>query len=66
MEHGRLVSAASLLAERPKKTGEEGGSLDFFVALVPTAQWKDFSATSVLLTKGRWALVQVSVSYESG
>ncbi|GMT24223.1 hypothetical protein PFISCL1PPCAC_15520, partial [Pristionchus fissidentatus] len=34
-------------------------SLDFFIALVPSNDWPHFSATSILLTTGKWILVQV-------
>lgn len=34
-------------------------SLDLSIALIPSKEWTHFSATSVLLTKGNWALVQI-------
>lgn len=34
-------------------------NLDLFIAFVPSKEWTHFSATSILLTKGKWALVQI-------
>ncbi|KAF8372870.1 hpo-5 [Pristionchus pacificus] len=53
-------SLSSLLSD-----SSYSSSLDIFIALVPSKEWPHFSATSVFLTKGKWALVQIREGEES-
>ncbi|GMS95792.1 hypothetical protein PENTCL1PPCAC_17967 [Pristionchus entomophagus] len=53
-------SFSSLLSDiYPPSPPSPPSSLDIFIALIPSKEWTHFSATSVLLTKGKWALVQI-------